>query len=1385
MSSIDRFKDRMQFIKSFNDDDSDVGLLVYCAYAEAFLAFKDGKLTEFAKMFKQISLLCNDNISSAAAVYSSSNPAFKKVLTLKPEIKEIFKDEGSLYKFVSLIEKETGYADFDYDIRKLEVLRGVSYDNFKKSMGIDNKAVVSDVETEEEIDIDSLDLDDIVLEDDEAEEYEEEQQVEVESLNEDNEYDEEVEYELNGTREEGLEQEGDGTDDIKYSEADVAAAKNMAEKQGAIRTLDVSSMSESEDEEIDTSDVEYIEDIDEVIAAILNRNEAVFRSCLELDRPYGMLYEKGLLTYKVVDGSLHYVPGIGKGRSVFENLYAAIINGTGAKLITAQDLRNVPNAKNIGEKGYNYYPGYIFKYALGLVDDKKHTSWSKFQSSVKESLYKKLKALYKKGLFFENMDKIEKLFSTSILVLSYEGGAGIKLRVSLPGVSIDTSNLEKSIRNVTTYKSAGITITQVNGYMDVVDVQVYLQEDKFLDRPYWAYKAMRLKLDNGEPISLSDGLPIGRRVNGDIVEFKLDPSNRFLTFLAAGSGAGKGVLTLSLVAAAIGSSVPMFYMDYKPDMAPIFWNIEKRYKINTFTYDGMVKKRPNSNNKNHTQGFGMPAEVSKALGKYSGAILYLKAVQLMCAMAQYRADVGAQNDIMFVFDETQAMQRLIKNAVEKTVALKKEHTPAKVKGVEQPPDKVYTYTSILLDWFKEVNVNIDTYVNTTGRKSNTFCIFIAQSPDYSTWTNLKAKTDNGQIELLSRITFADTIFKILGRGSTTSKYGLGGDGKKAVTAKELKYVANNRFFGMYDGKTTDGADITIFKPFLTLNTDNPMDKCWTKGMGKKFGYGSIPDEQYKRNVAQEHPGEAGYTNADGIHTGTGLLGLASMYCNGNVEKITKNFASGWDYCIEFFKATGLSNKYSNPSDYMYDTSLDGLMMINNMISYNPANENSAVLGVDASSSLDSDSNDTDNENDRNPVNMGKIPGLDENNKSNERMGSVVVNKSSDDLMEEAAFSAMKMDANQQQEMNVDDTVQSIISNTPDGSDPLDYLSHTLNQDVKDGVISKDTASKIAEHYDLAGKGYANSNQFTGEDNYIRNDNREVNNKVHVEKDGEQASSSFGSDGQYTRIDTSKTSEFTHLNDDNSVDCRRAILKEPKFITRMMLKTPSGAEKYVKNIWKQVLSDIKNQGYSPALITRVSMWGGHLYVNGKIVMLDGILGGRQNIRLKDIVDYGLLFKRFPMIKDLRLDEEMLQSALMELGENSINGLFSLGKKLENIFIKRVNGEMVVIRRQDAMTSRTKEVEKRAKASNDIDMYCRSKRSKSWDSYTPGENIAAFKLAKSSFSRASQSFLNKNKPSLGWTLLYGSVGTVAGALGGAWWGLSNGVKYISRVSKSFGN
>ena len=69
----------------------------------------------------------------------------------------------------------------------------------------------------------------------------------------------------------------------------------------------------------------------------------------------------------------------------------------------------------------------MFKYAMGFVADKKYKTWSTFSKALEESIKNRLLKMYEAGVYFERLTAINEAFFSSILVLQYEKGSGIKI----------------------------------------------------------------------------------------------------------------------------------------------------------------------------------------------------------------------------------------------------------------------------------------------------------------------------------------------------------------------------------------------------------------------------------------------------------------------------------------------------------------------------------------------------------------------------------------------------------------------------------------------------------------------------------------------------------------------------------------------------------------------------------------------------------------------------------------------------------------------------------------------------------------------------------------------------------------------------------------------
>lgn len=689
-----------------------------------------------------------------------------------------------------------------------------------------------------------------------------------------------------------------------------------------------------EEVSLDEDELSYVSTTTE---AILTRYEMMLRPMLELDSPYGILYKDGLSTIEFDKATNSIKFKQGSSKSVFKIIYDEINKFFKNKLISG-NLLNRPTVENVQQaNGYNYYPAMMLKFALGFAEGKRHYNWESFKKDAKKEITKRVGVLAKAGLFPQMTRRIQESFSNCILVTTCGNhGSNLVMRICVANVDIDANGLADMLKNNPNlaYFNSQIVVEKVGN--DVVDVKIIGDMQALLDVPTWAYQALQKQINSGVQLDSYSGLPIGKSFEGDIIKLTFIPSDDFITVVGAGSRSGKGVTTLSILGAALNSGLGVLYNDFKPDMAQCFWDAEKQFPgLHTFALDGLTMKgRPDKNGKLFSPKEGFP-EYANKYRVYGGLIMMLKSIHLMCAVAQYKTEHGDDTPLLWVFDEIQAWQTTLASFAE---LLNGVSAPKK----NEEPNPLYDYSQKILEFIADTDAGIKNYITTTGGKGGVFTLWICQNTDAGAWNNIRVNSGKRQLSLFGAINKAGTMRKILGRGNTIGQYALGGLKGEARFRNQLNYVANNRFFCMFKGSQTDkNTDAHFFKPFLTLNTDDIYDGCWTKGIGKSYGYRPKKDGEsdafYKENVLNKYestlqnvlPGNNKY----GVHAGTGFVGLVGTYCNQDQETIKKGLAAGYNYIDKFLQESGLGQRYSSIEEYLYDFSETGFPSVGDLQDY--------------------------------------------------------------------------------------------------------------------------------------------------------------------------------------------------------------------------------------------------------------------------------------------------------------------------------------------------------------------------------------------------------------------------------------------------------------------
>ena len=367
----------------------------------------------------------------------------------------------------------------------------------------------------------------------------------------------------------------------------------------------------------------------------------------------------------------------------------------------------------------------------------------------------------------------------------------------------------------------------------------------------------------------------------------------------------------------------------------------------------------------------------------------------------------------------------------------------------------------------------------------------------------------------------------------------------------------------------------------------------------------------------------------------------------------------------------------------------------------------------------------------------------------------------------------------------DSVERSLFSDIPDGAeDILDIMAHLLVDDVKTGACDPEVARVVAERHNLKDLGYLTSYDFSGGTAQPIEVER-VQKPVDVQQGIGSATECYGKRGAYCRIDSSASLNVSRLTSVNSIDCTKSSAGALKLGGMSILDTRFGATMYTKRLWRSIITNVLNSGLRRGAINRVSMLGDNLYVNGKLVILDGIIGGADNLRLRDIVNFKYTLKQLPMVEKLKIDMDMLRKAVIEFdyADDTIKKLFECSKRLAEIVVVR-SGDSLRFDRAAVMNSlggQDKDAVGEARVRNALEIVSVTKTRRPKRSFGISDQVWGSQLCRSSLNSAKEdAFGEKMRPLRAFRKV--AVAGVLGAVGGAAWLVASSLGAVGRTIKS---
>lgn len=452
------------------------------------------------------------------------------------------------------------------------------------------------------------------------------------------------------------------------------------------------------------------------VRKIMNTYDKLFSSAYQVVKPVGLLTNKGVA--QISNGVLEYKDSY----EAFE-IYKYLCNELKIEEVDSRNFDinlivfNFINGRNNKDL---YFPNKLLEFAFGcssyLNNDEQSQypassnikSWNDYSEKIirplitsickstivllfkekgflKDDSYKSTEAF---SLMQSMLDCLYKNLTPCLTVMNWKevadnqstSMAGFKIRVSdinkrLPMGNIVTEYIINNIFGGLKGDSDAVceSIVPLGGKeYSVIDIQHKFSPSLVNGEPLFAYTALNALKNSGKSPSWGT-LILGKKDDDSILTVGDDISfNKHLChWVLAGSRSGKGVMTLNILAGALASNLPVFYLDNKPDMASMFRSKQlsngKMFCING-DYDASFDETfqscaPEQFNWNKN----IPEYIQRELGNnYTSyaPIFYLRAVMFLMSLIYVRGSVrtnarlynalGGKDGVVIVIDEISA-----------------------------------------------------------------------------------------------------------------------------------------------------------------------------------------------------------------------------------------------------------------------------------------------------------------------------------------------------------------------------------------------------------------------------------------------------------------------------------------------------------------------------------------------------------------------------------------------------------------------------------------------------------------------------------------------------------------------------------------------------------
>lgn len=463
-----------------------------------------------------------------------------------------------------------------------------------------------------------------------------------------------------------------------------------------------------------------------VVNELAKRYTSLFESGYEVITPAGILAKDGMI-------------GLSGNKLVVKKFNISVMNMY--KLFNEQlDFIEVSSRSNVkiadtiyeayisNEKRLLYFPNKLLEYAYGRKapsgdnQDSVNTyenhansaNWSAYcKTEVMKSLMSVVGSSVVKFIYLSAEDGdyfneelaaklqdylvyLQRCLSLCLLMVEYkcssrgidEDISAFKVRICDPSNKLGNRDLTIDIINRAFMGSTGDVPFSYNPrFEEETFIKEYAHEfnhNSSQASPLFAYKAyLALQSQGVQPTW--DNMILGMFEDGTILKNGKDGvslSSRLTHHIVAGSRAGKGVMTMNILASGIYSNKAIFYLDRKPDMASLFKSLSPNmFAINGGGYGEQYDTYGQFSNIDSMVNWNnVPDYVCELLDLPKnwdsfGDLFYMRALKLVMAIIVARGDgqlnnpnLGGEDGILLVADEFKNFQESYSNIIEKVLS---------------------------------------------------------------------------------------------------------------------------------------------------------------------------------------------------------------------------------------------------------------------------------------------------------------------------------------------------------------------------------------------------------------------------------------------------------------------------------------------------------------------------------------------------------------------------------------------------------------------------------------------------------------------------------------------------------------------------------------------